>query len=193
MTEFKMKPASFTTLQKYVPKQEQDIDVSDRMSYLGTPVWSNMEIPSGKYTTLDNKTVEFEGIRIDAVLFVVSQSKNIVTTAIEGRNGTIKEYVSDGDFMITASGKIIGESSESGRVFTVKETGGKYPETDVRKLIEICKAPIAIEIVSEFLDFFEIRNIVITSFAFGQTEGGRAEQEFEIQMMSDAPVELIEI
>lgn len=190
---FNFKPASYSTPPKYFPNQSTGEQPVDRTSYLGTPVFSNMEIPSGKYKTLDGKTIQFEGIRIDAVLFIVSQSKNIVTTAIQGQNGTVKEYVSDGDFSITVSGMIVGESNESGKVFTVADTPNNYPESDVRKLIEICKIPTSIEIVSEFLDFFEIRNVVIESFSFDQKQGDRRSQPFQIQMISDAPVELIEI
>lgn len=175
------------------PKQQVDDDSSDRTSFFGTPVFSNMEIPSGKYKTLDGQTVNFEGIRVDAVLFVVSQSKNIVTTAVNGQNGTVKEYISDGDFMITATGMIVGESSESGRTFSISGNSAKYPETDVRRLIEILKCPQSIEIVSDYLDYFEIRDVVIESFSMEQQEGNRRAQQFTLQMMSDSPIELFEI
>jgi len=184
---------SYITPDKFVPIRGREIDVADRQSYFGTPVFSNLEIPAGKYKTLDGNEISFDGIRIDAVLFVVSQSKNIVSTAIQGRNGTIKEYISDGDFMITASGTIIGESNQSGKVFTVNNSDGTYPETDVRRLVEICKCPESIEVISEFLDFFEIRNVVIESFTFEQVAGNRSGQVFELKMISDAPIELIEI
>jgi len=165
---------------------------TERKSYLGTPVISNIEIQSGKYTTIDGKTIEFDGIRIDSVLIQVSQSKNIITTPIQGQNGTVKEYISDGDFFISASGVIIGESSQSGKNFTVKNVDG-YPENEVRKFIEICKIPTAIEVISDFLDYFEIRNIVIDSFSLGQQSGDRSGQPFELRMISDTPIELIEI
>jgi hypothetical protein len=185
---------SYITPVKFYPTPKNtNVDSLVRMSYFGTPVLSNMEIPRGNYKTLDGKTISFDGIRIDAVLFDVSQSKNIISTPIQGRNGTVKEYISDGDFQITASGIITGESFETARNFTVTDGQMKYPESDVRKLIEIFKIPTSFEIISDFLDFFEIRNVVIDSFTVGQISGQRAGQPFEIRMISDTPIELIEI
>lgn len=194
MTQFKFSPFdSYVTPEKFIPPFETSVEKADRESYFGTPVFSNLEIPSGKYKTLDGKEIQFDGIRIDAVLFVVSQSKNIVATAIQGRNGTIKEYISDGDFQITANGIIVGETQQSGRNFIVNDGGSKYPENDVRKFVEICKIPTAVEIVSEFLDFFEIRNVVIDSFSLDQVSGDRSGQPFTLRLISDTPIELIDL
>ena len=76
-------------------------------SYLGTPVFSNLDFIGGSYKNLQGEQIEYEDLRIDTVLFDVSQQKNVVTTEIQGRNGTIKEYISDGDFAINISGLIV--------------------------------------------------------------------------------------
>lgn len=165
----------------------------DRYSLLGTPVLSTIEIPSGSYKDAAGKTIQFDGIRIDTAIMSVSQSKNIVTTAINGRNGTVKEYVSDGDYYISISGLITGESSESNRKFTVQNIGGEYPENDVRKLVEICRVPESVEIISEFLDFFEIRRVVVTSFRLVQTPGLKSGQAFEMELLSDDSIELLNL
>lgn len=175
------------------PEQTSESNIPDKTSYLGTPVFSNLEIPAGNYTTLDGRKVNFDGIRIDSVLFVVSQQKNIITTPIQGLDGTIKEYISAGDFAISCSGLIIGESTESNRTFTVDQNGNNYPETDVRRLIEITKTPISIEIISNFLEMFEIRNVVIESFSLGQIPGQKNGQPFELRMISDTPIQLTEL
>lgn len=156
-------------------------DIQNRTSYLGTPVYSNLEIKPFSYETLEGETVTIKtGIVIDTILISVSQTKNIVTTPIQGRNGTVKEYVSDGDYQISLEGKIVSKTNN-------------YPEAEVSELIQICKSPISIpadSIISEFLAWFGIHSFVIESFDFPQTEGVRNEQEFSISAISDDPIEL---
>lgn len=158
-------------------------DESSRVSYLGTPVFSNLEIKPFNYETLDGQQVEISnGIIIDTVIFTVTQTKNIVKTPIQGRNGTVKEYISDGDFQIEISGAIVSPNST-------------YPETEVNELIEILKAPIPIpedSLISEYLNWFGIHSIVVESYNFPQTEGFRNQQEFTISAVSDIPVQLDE-
>lgn len=158
---------------------QPDGDEPQRTSYLGTPVFSNLEIKPFKYDTLEGETIEIKnGIVIDTVLMAVSQSKNIVTTPIQGRNGTVKEYISDGDYQIDINGMIVSE-------------GNKYPESEVNELIQILKSPVAISFISEFLNWFDIHDVVVESFDFPQTEGVRNAQQFTISCLSDTPVELL--
>lgn len=196
MTQFRFQPLdSYLTVsdKNFFSKDSNGQTESDRLSYLGTPVFSNLEIPSGNYKTLDGRTVDFEGLRVDSVLFVVSQQKNIVMTPIQGLDVTIKEYCGAGDYAITCTGIIVGQSAESARSFTVESIGADFPETDVRRLVEITKTPISIDIISDFLDLFEIRNVVIDSFTLGQSPGEQNSQSFELRMISDKPVELLEL
>jgi len=158
-----------------------EVDNSSRVSLFGTPVYSNLEIKPFNYESLEGEQISISnGIIIDTVIFNVTQTKNIVKTPISGRNGTVKEYVSDGDFQIEISGAIVSP-------------GQTYPETEVNELIEILKAPIAIpsdSLISEYLNWFGIHSIVVESYDFPQTEGTRNQQEFRISAISDIPIEL---
>ncbi len=145
---------------------------------LGTPVFSNLEFPAGNYKTLDGDIISFDGLVIDTVLFSIQQSKNIVTTPVQGKNGTQKEYVSDGDYNITVDGVLVGGFSNV------------YPEVDVNTLKEIVKVPETLKIISEFLDHFEINDVVITNFDFPQLSGSRNIQNFKLNLLSDTPIEL---
>ena len=49
----------------------------------------------------DTKTKITKEVIIKECLVTINQEKNIVATPIDGRVGTIKEYISDGDFQIT--------------------------------------------------------------------------------------------
>ncbi len=156
-------------------------DDVERTSLFGTPVFSNLEIKPFSYDTLDGENIQIaNGIIIDTVIFTVTQTKNIVKTPIQGRNGTVKEYVSDGDYLIEISGAIVSPDRT-------------YPQTEVNELIQILKAPTAIpadSLISEYLNWFDIHSIVIESYDFPQTEGTRNQQEFRISAVSDIPVEL---
>lgn len=162
---------------------------NDRMSYLGTPVFSNLEIPAGQYKNLQGETIPFDGIRIDTVLFDVTIEKNIVRTPINGRDGTVKQFISLGDYAISCQGIIIGESDAVNAGFDVTETN-LVPESEIRKLNEIMKVPQSIEVYSEFLDFFDVSTVVIEGANFQQREGFRDSVYFSCGMLSDAPIEL---
>lgn len=168
---------------------DPDAEPVDRYSYLGTPVYSNLEIPAGQYKTNEGETVAFDGIRLDSVVFDVSIDKNIIRTPINGRNGTIKQFISMGDYVINAVGVIIGQTDASNAGFDVTSTG-RVPENELRKLNAILNCPQEIEVVSEFLDFFEISTVVIEGATFSQREGYRDSVYFALGMLSDTPVEL---
>jgi len=155
-----------------------------KTSYLGTPVYSNFIVEPGTYTDLDGNDIEFNGIEVEAVLLVVSQSKNIVSTPIQGRNGTVKEYISDGDYQISVEGILINQATPGGNV---------YPTDEVADLVAILGVPDAITINSEFLDLFDINSAVVTDYSIGQVQGTRNQQPFKISLLSDTPIELEEV
>lgn len=150
-------------------------------SYLGTPVYSNLIFSSdgvdvGNPTSLDPDNGK-QDLRIDTVLFDVSMTKNIKVTDIQGRNGTIKEYISDGDYMINIKGAIV---SPYPLVF---------PKEDVDLLIRYSKVSTEIKVFSFFLDLFSITDIVIKEFKLSEKLGHRNQVDFEINALSDRAIE----
>lgn len=170
-------------------KPDYDEPTPSKYSYLGTPVFSNLEIPSGNYRDNEGVLIEYEGVRIDTVLLEVTPTKNVVKTAVSGRDGTVKQYISMGDYEIKATGIIVGQSDASNAGFDVSYTND-VPEIEVRKLDAIFKIPEAIEIVSEFLDFYGISTVVIEAASFAQREGFRDSILFNFTLVSDSPIEL---
>jgi hypothetical protein len=168
---------------------ENDQEEAFKFSFLGTPVYSNLEIPAGQYKDNQGRVVEFEGIRLDTVLFDVSIDKNIVRTAINGRNGTVKQFISMGDYAINVQGVIIGKTQANNASFDVEQTG-TVPEEEIRKLNQIINCPQEIEVISEFLEFFEISTVVVEGGGFSQREGFRDSVYFSFGMLSDTPIEL---
>jgi hypothetical protein len=166
--------------------QEGDTPIKSSY-YLGTPVFANIDFIGGTYINMAGEAIEYlggenGGFAIDSVLVSVGQSKNIVTTAIQGRNGTVKEYISDGDYKITIRGVLTSATNRN---------GDYYPVEEVKKLMEICKVNASVKIASRFLnDIFGVYNIVIESYVFPQEEGQYNTQLFSIDCISDDPIEL---
>lgn len=161
----------------------------DKTSLFGTPVFSNFEIKAGEYTDLEGNIIQFEGIRIDNIMFDVTQERNIVRTQISGRNGTIKQFISDGDLVINCNGELTGRTVQENNGFSLSWLVGA-PEEEVRKLKAITSVPREIEVISEFLDFFNVTTVVISQPSFSQKEGSREGILFQMQMYSDTPIEL---
>jgi len=173
--------------------REAQFEVAERQSYLGTPVHTQIQIQGGQFFELEdiegNNPIEYEGIVMQTALVDVSMSKNIVKTAIQGRDGTVKEYVSLGDYLITIQGNIIGITEGN----TVEDIGNVYPAIDTERLIQICQIPDAIEVTSEFLQLFGISQMVISDFKFAELQGFRNMQPFQITALSDTPINLEEL
>lgn len=126
---------------------------------------------------IDGRT---ETMNINDCKITVQQQKNIIKTAIAGMNGTVKEYISDGDYQITLKGRI---SSNKPDVF---------PQEEVEKLGSFLRHSDILPVASEYLrTVFGIFNIVIDSYTFERKEGESSTQEYEIKCLSHQPIELI--
>ncbi len=159
----------------FVPPVLNEVPVSlttkaEQKSMLGTLVFSDLLLLDPNSDTQ---------LYIDTVLFQVTMSKNIVTTSIQGRNGTVKEYISDGDYSISMKGGL------------VNSLGDVYPVESVRILIELMQLPTSLNVTCPFLQLFNIYQVVINSYDVPQHEGGGNTQLFTLECLSDEPIELI--
>jgi hypothetical protein len=119
----------------------------------------------------------FKDLVFDSILITVNQSKNITKTDIQGRDGTVKEYIGMGDYVITINGIITGNN-------------GHYPIDEVKDLKKMLDANIAISVVSWYLQNLDVSLIVITDFEIPQEMGGYSYQKFSISALSDTPQEI---
>jgi hypothetical protein len=160
----------------------QRIPVTREQGYgngdLGLPIMSYFEFIAGAYTPAQGgEPVQYDGVKLTNVLVTITQTKNIVTTAINGRNGTVKEYVSDGDYVISLTGSVVSPDNI-------------YPTAAVRALRELMSVPASLEFSCPFLEQFDITNVVVTDFDFSETAGTRNMQAFTISLLSDEIIEL---
>jgi hypothetical protein len=163
-----------------IPEQ-QDSPIAT--SYLGTPIYAQLEFSTEGIESeigSPNALNPSEGARnliLETVLITVIQSKNIIKTAIQGRNGTVKEYISDGDFQINIIGSIVSP-------FALV-----YPKDEVDLLIRYCKVNREIGVICEFLGQFGIEYVVIENYTVSEKLGSRNEVPFELTCYSDEPIE----
>lgn len=128
------------------------------------------------------------------VVISVSQERNIVTTSLQGRDGTIKEYISNGDYGIILDIALTdyeGEPDEqTDEEFLLPKQD--YPISRVETLRKLLTTPQTVEVESDFLYAFGIRSAVVTSFSL-QQETHSNRQSVQIQMLSDEPYEIKQI
>ena len=183
----------------------QEVDENTPFSYLGTPILDPFTFNGGNFQRRnesgeivsvpfpDERGAKGVGLTIPTAIIEVNQVKNIITTPIQGRDGTVKEYISKGDYMITVTGIISGQMDE--QTGEVRDIGNVYPTADVQKLISICEVPDSLDVTSDFLGMFlkEDSKVVITDYNIPQQIGVRNFQTFTINMLSDTPINLNEL
>ncbi len=155
-----------------------DLPVKDSKIF-NQPVYSDITFHSNSYVDQNNNTVTFQELQIDLVVLSVMNTKNIIETTLQGRNGTVKEYISDGDYQIKIDGMLYGKGMNN------------YPQDEVQKLINICLAPQSINVTSSFLKLFNVEDIVIKSYNIDQQVGMRNCQPFTLNCVSDFPLILL--
>ena len=169
---------TFIGLRVYQPLSPDGDDLNLKgADYLGVPTLTSLAF------NYKGEKIEFE-----ECIITINQEKNIVATPMEGRDGTIKEYISDGDYSISVEAAvcsyIINQKDEADQ-----QASHAYPKEQIEKAIRFLKIKDALEVQSDFLTLYLIKNVVVKSYAMVQeTHSNR--QAFTIQMLSDTPYEI---
>jgi len=146
-------------------------------SVFGMPVFSNLQIKGGEYRdNAGNIIGQFQDIRIDACIMEVNEENNIITTDIQGKNGTVIEYVSSKASVINIKGRIMTDLASA------------FPYDDVQNLAIALKTNKSLQIESWFLNLFGIYNIMPKKKYYSQVEGSQEYQKFEFDAIADTPV-----
>ena len=153
----------------------------NKNAYMGVVVSETLTLSYTDVTTEPHKKIDF---LFHECLITLNQPKNIVTTALQGRNGTIKEYVADDDYQITLDA---GVDSYVGNEET--EARFAYPMDKIKELITLLKMPVSLVVTSDFLKMFEINSVVVKDFGMTQ-ETYMNRQSIQIQLLSDKPYEI---
>ena len=150
----------------------------DRIGMLGLPVFDTVKLISPQYKDDLNKTIASKTLILDIALIDVTNVRHIVTTEIAGRNGSVKEYMSNGDSQISIKGSLINELA----------TITPYQLMQDMDFIATCPETLIVE--SNFLSYLGIFNLVIKQVRYSQQEAMRNIVNYELECISDVSFEL---
>lgn len=167
------------SLNGQIPKSFDDLKFEESIgvSQLGTLVYDDITFPAGSYKTLKGVVIDYEELKLQSVRFIVSQSKNIVRTAISGRPGTVKEYNNDSDYEIPCQAN-------------VNELENLFPADQLQAFAAIKAVPESIPVISKILNgIFDIDDVVISEFSLDPGTGkGNVVLNFKLE--SDLPFDI---
>lgn len=160
---------------------EQPIDLSEEKWSGSGDYWLGRTV----LTDLVVKVPEMGTMLLQDVAINVTAQKEIVRTALVGSDkeatgfkGTVKEYITQGDYQLTISVGIAAVDSDNRLL-------DQYPEKAMAAVVKALEVNEALEVSSVFLDIFEIRKIVVTNWTVKQmTYANR--QTIEISAVSDS-------
>lgn len=144
----------------------------------GIPTFVDLVLNGGTYDTTTKKRITYPTIKFEAVIMTIEKTARIIKTEIQGRDGTVKEYIGKDDSKITIQGVITGDN-------------GVYPKTAVNALMQWWDAPVTKSITCPFAQNLGITNIVAEDISIPQVSGGYSFQQFTINCISDIDVNLI--
>lgn len=140
------------------------------------------------YNSSDRNTIMFRFGQITATLsgakIDITRKNTIVSTALAGRKGTLKEFIKAEDYSIAISGQLIN---------TINGKLSAYPVEQLRTLISLMQAEDAIEVSSAYLGFFDVTKVVLSSFTINQDPKYMNVQPFKLELISDDDVDLYKI
>lgn len=137
---------------------------------LKTPVWDAVKLFDN-----DNPAT---AIFMEIALVDATLPKIVKETAVQGRAGTVKEYIATGDWQLTIRGAVFSEDKNA------------YPLKDIDNLVKLSKLKKQIAVESQLINHIGVTNVVIKSLVFKQQTGCMNKMAFEISCISDAPYEL---
>lgn len=177
-----IKPKFFTVDSEKITKEQRELAKKEsvKSSYFGLPVWGNFQILPVSYKDDLGNTINLDtALDIEIALFDINQYKNIVKTEIAGANtGSVKEYIGLSDYNINIKGSIVDNLAD-----------GSFDEK-VKLLIDYCEAPTQLNVTGDFLDYFDIKTLVIESYKITQREGVLNLVDYELTCLSDSPFQL---
>lgn len=151
--------------------QSPAIPITDRSYWEGRYALTELELAmqSGEKITINDVTVS------------VSRAKNIVKTVLVGLDGTIKEYICNGDWEISMTVGIV--ATENGKIVD------EYPTEGIRQMRNFLESNKALEVSSHFLDIFNINHIVVADYCLKQ-ETYSNRQVITIKALSDVDYQI---
>ena len=138
----------------------------------------------GRYalTELTLKKEDGQTLVVNDVIVSLSRSKHIVKTILVGLDGTVKEYICNGDYEIDIIIGIVAVNSAG-------EIVDEYPSEGIETVREFLDEKKEVQVAGVFLNIFDISQIVVERFNLTQeTHSNR--QVISIKASSDEDYEI---
>ncbi|MBQ7684949.1 MAG: hypothetical protein IJT48_10715, partial [Bacteroidaceae bacterium] len=117
-----------------------------------------------------------ERLEINDAVVTLTRKRNIVSTAMVGMDGTVKEYINEGDYDIDITVGI--QAVRDGRIVD------EYPSEGIAQLRGFLDEKATLNVYSEFLDIFDITKMVVTEVKLTQNTASNY-QTLAIKALSD--------
>jgi hypothetical protein len=149
----------------------------------GTDRLVNVTFKATPFLTQDGVNTTTPELSLEICTLGVATINRVVKTNIMNQRGSVKEIVGQNDYAITISGVLVGDFG----IPTTSDIQNGKPIEQMRKLIEICDAKVAVEVASDYLNNFGVDRIVIERVSFPQSLDSTNTQQFSITCSSDDP------
>lgn len=169
---------------RFLPEDVSNDEI--RPSEFGTPILGPVTFEAGEYNTYNRMTGAVEKVTMDGYTLSAScivefaRDANVTKTDVLGSTGTVKELYGKGDWNITIRG--IALASRNGSGPTAQEQIAQLVKWD-----NICDS---IPVLGSIFREKGINNIVIESLAIQPVVGRWNAIPFQIDAVSDEPIEL---
>lgn len=142
--------------------------INPKAAWGGVPLWQPV--------TFQATEVNEKDLLLDSAVVSWNLPRNIVKTNLQGKDGTVKEFISNSDYSISINGIICSNKAA-------------YPLDQVVELDKFCKKKSSIKIVHEVLNAIGVFEIVIDSYDAPKSPYINC-QQYSIMCSSDSPIEL---
>ena len=118
-----------------------------------------------------------EDLLLESAITDLTQQRNIIVTAVQGRDSSVKEFINNGDWTINFTGLLA-------------DTTPNYPIQQVLRLEEYMQLKAPIRITHELMNALGIYEIVVMNHKLPKSPGINC-QAYQIDAISSQPLPLI--
>lgn len=174
-------PEKKATLQKSINYENVKVYEEDEdavvMGSLGHPVFMPLKLEKTSYEVRSGngrRTIEISEMFLPVAIIEADRTKNAEMTPVEGMDGTVKEYGSHGDWLVTVRGMVFNDADT-------------YPEKELKHLLQYEGCPVSVEVACDLFSYIGVKKLFIRKVRLVPTPEFEEIQAFEMDCVQDAP------
>ena len=130
------------------------------------------------YLNEENVNTFFQGIEFPSAIVEVSATQLWAKNKVNGRQGTVKQFLGLGDYEISVEAVVVSEN------------GRDYPEKQMKTWQNIFQVGKELSVTYQHLQVFGIDTVIINSFTINQKKGHEGTYEFSFSLSSHSTINL---